>query len=303
MGVCEKRNKAGQLTKYKARLVAKGCAQRPGYYYAKTHSPVIHLETIHLLLAITAMRGLKIHQMDMKGAYLNGTLEEQVYMQQPKGFEDGTKRVCELLKSLYGLKQSGPMWNIEFDRVIQKHGFKCMRLDPCTYIRRKNNGHGEFAIIMVWVNDLLLFTTSDTLMEKTKQNISTEWETMDLGEPSKIIGIEITRSANTISIGQQQYIEVILKREGMDRANPVTMPLDPGTPIVPNPDGNEGSQSNSYARLLGELQFLANATCPDISYAVGRLASYTANPSMQHMGMLKRILRYLKGTRDHAITY
>ena len=202
MGVCEKRNKAGQLTKYKARLVAKGCAQRPGYDYAETHLPVVCLETIRLLLAIAATRGLKIHQMDVKGAYLNGTLEEQVYMQQPEGFEDGTEHVCELLKSLYGLKQSGHAWNIEFDHVIRKHSFKHMRSDPCAYIRRENNGHSEFAIITVWVDDLLLFATSDALMEKTKQNISTEWETTDLGEPSKIIGIEITQSANTISIGQ-----------------------------------------------------------------------------------------------------
>ncbi len=84
----KKRNKSGQLTKYKARLVAKGCAQCPGYDYAKTHLPIVHLEMIHLLLAIAAKRGLKIHQMDVKGAYLNETLEELVYIRQPKGFED-----------------------------------------------------------------------------------------------------------------------------------------------------------------------------------------------------------------------
>jgi len=175
-----------------------------------------------------------------------------------------------------------------------------MRSDPCTYIRREGEG---FTIITVWVDDLLLFMTLDALMEKTKQNISTEWETTDLREPSKIISIEITQSANTISIGQQQYVEAILKCEGMDCMNPVVMPLDPGTPILPNLDGNEGNRSNSYACLLRELQFLVNATCPDISYTVSRLASYTANPSMQHMGMLKRILHYLKGTKEYGITY
>jgi len=94
-----------------------------------------------------------------------------------------------------------------------------------------------------------------------------------------------------------------LKHKGMDHTNPVMMPLDPQVAIELNLDGNEGSQSNSYAQLLGELQFLANATCPDISYAVSQLASYTMNPSMQHMGLLKKVLHYLKGTKNYAITY
>jgi hypothetical protein len=86
-------------------------------------------------------------------------------------------------------------------------------------------------------------------------------------------------------------------------ANPVMTPMDPNDKIKPNPDGNEGSRSNSYAKLLGELQFLANATRPDISYAVNRLCAYTANPSLQHVGAVKRILRYLKGTKNFAIKY
>ena len=91
------------------------------------------------------------------------------------------------------------------------------------------------------MDDLLLFVTLDALMEKMKANINAEWETTDLGKPSKIIGIEITRTANSISIGQRQYVKTILKREGMDYANPVMMLLDPGTPIQPNPDGNKGN--------------------------------------------------------------
>jgi hypothetical protein len=106
-----------------------------------------------------------------------------------------------------------------------------------------------------------------------------------------------------ITISQEQYIEAILEREGMQCANPVVTPLDPNIPLEPNPDGNEGDRSNSYACVLGELQFLVNATRPDISYTVNRLAAYTANPSLQHMGALKRILRYLIGTKSYGITY
>ena len=125
----------------------------------------------------------------------------------------------------------------------------------------------------------------------------------DLREPSKIVGIEINKDPQAITISQKLYIQSILKCENMDRANPVGMPLDPNGVLEPNPDGEPGDRSNSYARLLGELQFLANATRPDIAFAVNRLASYTANPSLQHASALKRILRYLSGTRTLAIRY
>jgi len=238
--------------------------------------------------------------MDIKGAYLNGTLKEHVYMQQPEGFTDGTGQVCLLIKTLYSLKQAGCEWNIELDMKLKRRGYACLRSDPCAYILRIGE---EFAIITVWVDDLLLFATTIRLMNKMKSDIKAEWEVTDLGEPSKIVGIEITMSKDSIAISQRRYIESILKKEGLERANPVGMPLDPNTPLEPNPEGNEGNRSNSFARLLGELQFIANATRPDIAYAVNRLAAYTANPSLQHVGALKRILRYLSGTRTHGIVY
>jgi len=167
----KKRNKQGQLTKYKARLVAKGYVQCPGYDYVETHLPVVHLETIRLILAIAATKGLVIQQMDVKGAYLNGMLEEKIYMHQPKGFEDRTNCICKLIRSLYGLKQSGCMWNIMVDRAMWRHSFRCLHSDPCVYIQRE---HNRFTIITIWVNNLLLFATSDPLMEKMKKDIHTK---------------------------------------------------------------------------------------------------------------------------------
>ena len=136
-----------------------------------------------------------------------------------------------------------------------------------------------------------------------ENNLHAEWEITDLGEPLKIMGIEITRTKDSITISQKRYIELILQREGLTKANAVAMPLDPNVALELNPDGNAGDRSNSYARLLRELQFLANTTWPDIAYAVNRLASYTANPNMQHTTALKRVLRYLSGTRTYGITY
>ena len=116
----KKCDKEGKLLKYKARLVAKGCSQRPGYDYLETHSPIVRLETIRALLALAVKHKLYIHQMDIKGAYLNGTLKERVYMRQPEGFDDGSGHICRLIKTLYGLKQAGREWNIEFDSKLRK---------------------------------------------------------------------------------------------------------------------------------------------------------------------------------------
>ena len=149
----------------------------------------------------------------------------------------------------------------------------------------------------------MIFTMTVDLMTKAKSDISTEWEVMDLGKPSKIVRIEITRTEDSITISQKKYIEHILSKEGMEQSNAVSTPLDPNVLLMPNPEGNISNRSNSFARLLGELQYLANATHPDITYTVNQLASYTANPSLQHVTALKRILQYLSGMRDLGIVY
>jgi hypothetical protein len=296
----KKYNSKGDLLKYKARLVVKGCAQRPGYDYVDTFAPVVRLETLRIILAMSVANDLHIGQMDVKGAYLNGILKERVYMRQPEGYDDESGRACQLVKTLYGLKQSGREWNRELDEKLRKRRFKHLRSDPCAYIRQDSEGS---EIVTVWVDDLMLFASSAELNARTKAHLRAEWEMTDMGEPTKIVGIEITRSKDAISISQKCYIENILKQQGMQDANPVGMPMDPNKKLEPNPDGGDGNRSNSFAKLLGELQFLANATRPGIAYAVNRLASYTANPSLQHSTALKWILRYLAGTRDYGITY
>ena len=140
-------------------------------------------------------------------------------------------------------------------------------------------------------------------MNKMKLDIQNEWEMTNMGEPTKIIGIEITLSKGRISISQKQSIKKILTRQGLDTMSPMLMPLDPNVKLVSNPDGNQGDRSNSFAQLLGELQYIANSTRPNIAFVVNRLVSYTANPSMQHIMAAKRILRYLSGTRKYGITY
>ena len=190
--------------------MAKGCSQRPGYDYQETYSPVVCMEMIRAILAIAVINGYSIAQMDVKGAYLNGTLKEKVYMLQPERFEDRTDHVCQLIKTLYGLKQSGREWNKELDDKLTKHHFKHLKSDPCAYVRHNSK---KVVIMTVWVDDLLIFASSDEMLNGVKTDLCTEWEVTDLDEPTKIVGIEITRTQNSIKISQQKDIESILKKE------------------------------------------------------------------------------------------
>jgi hypothetical protein len=296
----KKRNKKGDVIRHRARLVAKGCAQRPGYDYMETYSPVIRMDTLRAILALVPAYNLKIQQMDVKGAYLNGILQETIYMRQPEGCEDGTGRVCRMIKTLYGLKQAGREWNKQLDQKLKSCGYKPLRSDACAYVRREKS---EIAILTIWVDDTLLFASSDIMMDHMKTSLRSKWQVTDLGEPTKIVGIEITVTNDSVKISQRKYIESVLRKEGMLDANAVGMPMEPKIKLVPNPKDNAPNRSNSYAQLIGELHYISNSTRPDIAYAVNKLASYTANPSLEHYTAVKRILRYLAGTTDYGITY
>jgi hypothetical protein len=155
---------------------------------------------------------------------------------------------------------------------------------------------------MVWVDNLLLFTSTDRMMIKLKEQLNPMFELTNLSESSKIIGIKISQSADSITIAQIKYVESILHKHGMDHANPVTL-LNPNAKLEPNKKNREPNCSNNYASLIGSLQYLATAMHPDIAYAINRLAAYTTNPSLKHYTAAKCILRYLKGTKNYRITY
>ena len=203
----------------------------PGVDFNETFAPVVRLETIRAILALAVKEDWEIQQMDVKGAYLNGDLKEKIYMKQPEGFSDGTAQLCRLIKTLYGLKQSGREWNNKLNSKLHNIGFERLQSDPCIYIRKTN----RIEIITVWVDDLLLFTKDKIQMDNLKRELDNLFEITDLGEPSKLIGIEITRDrANgTLTISQTKYIESILEKEKMDNANPVSTPLDPNVKLEP----------------------------------------------------------------------
>jgi len=197
MGTHKEMGQRGQCCQFKAHLVVRRFMQHPGLNYDETFSPIVHFETIQALLAMVASKRLKVWQLDVKGAYLNGILTQPIYMQQPTRFEDESRLVCLLIKSIYGLKQAGRVWNIKFDHTIQCLGFQALVLDPCTYVLCEGD---HFVIVTIWVDNLLLFAMAEELIERTKAGLKAEWELTDLGEPVKIIGIEITLGNHSVTI-------------------------------------------------------------------------------------------------------
>jgi transposase InsO family protein len=286
--------------RYKARLVVKGYSQIPGQDFNETYAPVMRMESMRTILALAAALDLDLGQMDIKGAYLNGDLKEEIYMAQPEGNDDGSGRVCRLRKTLYGLKQSGREWNNRFNSFMtDKAKFTCLTKDFCVYFRWHSQG---IDLVAVWVDDLLIATKGRLIL--IRREILAEFEGTDQGEPRLLLGIEIhrDRSAHTITISQGQYIRKVLQRFAMSDSHPVSTPVDHSIHLDP---ANENNRMNAslYQQAVGSIMYAAVGTRPDLAFAIQTLSQFNHDPSNEHWTAVKRVLRYLKGTTDFGITY
>ena len=215
-----KRNSDGSVSKYKARLVAKGFSQVPGQDFFDTHAPVMRLESFRAVLAIGAVLDMEIHQVDVVGAYLNSDLNEEIYMKQPPGFDDGTGRVWRLHKALYGLKQAGRAWNEKLNKVLVNDlKFTRCQADPCVYIRRSGD---ILTIIIVHVDDMAILASSTSAMTHIKEELRPYFPTTDIGEITTFVGIQVVRDRQkrTITIHQHRYIQTVLERFHMELSHP-----------------------------------------------------------------------------------
>lgn len=294
-----KRDKNGVVAKYKARLVAKGFTQRYGYDYNETYSPVVKMSTIRMMFALANHHDLLIHQMDVKTAFLNGQLEEEIYMRQPHGFEEG-KKVCRLNKSIYGLKQASRVWNDRFNQFVTRIGFRACENDSCLYFRNKTKNK---VFLLLYVDDIIIMSTDLSEINVVKGLLNKEFEMVDLGEASMFLGMEIQRNKITkeLTLNQEQYSKKILKRFEMDNCKPASIPMEPNLKLKKN--DSDGKLNKPYRELIGCLSYLAITTRPDLSAAVNYFSQFQSNPTDEHWNYLKRILRYLKGTSDFGIHF
>jgi hypothetical protein len=238
--------------------------------------------------------------MDVKTAFLNGDLEEEIYMLQPEGFTitDQKNKVCKLRKSLYGLKQAPKQWHDKFDQVILSDGFSSVSVDKCVYTKTSDN---EYVIISLYVDDLLIFGSSMNIVHSTKHFLASKFDMKDMGEASVILGIKIVRSNNGIMLTQEHYVEKLLKKFGHFDVTPVSTPYDANSQLKKNKGDAVGQLE--YAQIIGSLMHLMNFTRPDIAYAVCRLSRYTQNPNHEHWAAIIRLMKYLRGTMNYGILY
>ena len=294
--------------RFRARLVAKGFTQIPGLDFDETFSPVARFESLRLLLALAALEDWHIHQMDVKSAFLNGELEEEIFMEQPKGFVVAGQeaRVCRLKKAIYGLKQASRAWNLQFHGVLLGLGFTRTFADAGVYVCHKHEGDGVM-IIILYVDDITMMGASLQNIKHIKKALSDRYDMSDLGEIQSYLGMRIVRNrADKITeIDQSGYISDILERFGMTNANPHSTPLPAGADVHLVKYDGVASQSDirHYQSLIGSLMYVQIGTRPDVSFAVSRLAQYAANPSPEHLRLAHYVLGYLAGTTDMCIRY
>lgn len=302
-----KRGADGQIIKYKIRIVAKGYSQTYGIDYDETYAPVVRYSSLRMLLALAAHYDLELHHMDVKSAYLNGDLVEEIYMEQPEGapiIEGKEDWVCRLHKSLYGLKQAGRTWHTKIDEAFQRRELVPLASDPCVYVRRTGK---SLVIIALYVDDLVLTASSSTELQTPKADLTTEFDMEDLGEATFVLGIEIVRdrASRTITITQTAYIKAILDRHIIGGRHKHHIPMETSARHVKAADGQQATTQSirAYQTAVGSIMFAMLCTRPDIAFAVAILSKFAQNPTPVHEAGVNRVLRYLNGTSGLGITY
>ena len=310
-----KRNAHGEIDRYKARLVAKGFSQKEGIDYNDTFAPVVKFTSIRLLLAFGAYYDLEIHQLDVKTAFLNGNLEENIYMEQPEGFAVKGKEhlVCKLNKSIYGLKQASRQWYQKIDSVLINMYFARLESDHCVYYAKMKD---VILLVALYVDDIIILSNSLMKLESLKKELSQLFAMKDLGEIHFILGIRIERNRKnrTISLSQSEYVKNIVTRYGMIWSKTASTPLDVGVKLSKKDsittadetsitEQHDNYDSSKYQSALGAVMYAMIATRPDISFAVTALSQFSKNPGNSHWLSLKRLLKYLKGTMNFKLVY
>lgn len=295
-----KLNADGSINKHKARLVVKGYAQIFGVDYSDTFAPVARLDTIRILLAVAAQMNWKVYQLDVKSAFLNGVLHEEIYVEQPEGFvkNEEKDKVYLLKKAIYGLKQAPRAWYNKIDDHLLSIGFKKSLSEATLYVKHQSN---EVLMISLYVDDLLVTGNNAGMIQEFKQEMMKVFEMTDLGLMTFFLGLEIKQAEYEVFICQKKYVKEILKKFKFQECKEVSTPMNQKEKLCKE-DGADKADEGYFRSLIGCLMYLT-ATRPDILNAVSILSRFMHNASELHLRAAKRIIRYVKGTSDFGVKF
>lgn len=295
-----KKDEHGAVTRHKARLVVKGYAQRRGVDYDEVFAPVARKETVRLLIALAASEGWQVHHMDVKSAFLNGDLQEEVFVHQPPGFElhGEEHKVYRLHKALYGLHQAPRAWNQKLDTTLLTMGFMRCPSDHAIYCKGKGK---QRLVVVVYVDDLVITGSSSNLITEFKKQMAVMFKMSDLGLLSYYLGIEVRQSSDGIALSQSNYARKILEKGRMLGCNPCQVPMEARLKLSKVSE-NQCVDATEYRSLVGSLRYLVH-TRPDLAFSVGYVSRFMEEPHTEHMAAVKHILRYIAGTCNLGLWY
>ncbi|KAJ3661597.1 hypothetical protein Zmor_005987 [Zophobas morio] len=316
----------GTFERRKARLVAQGFSQQPGIHFTETFAPVARFSSIRLMASLAARHDMAIKQFDVETAYLNGELNEEVFMEPPKELQRALgsiidnetdsstvakatsllqelrkgDRVCLLKKSLYGLRQAGRNWYTKLDSTLKELGAIPTASDPCLF--RLKSGR-DVVLIAIYVDDILIASRNRKKIAEIGRELAQRFEIKALGDVKHCLGVEFQREDGRVTMHQRGYIKDVLSRFGMSDCKPVATPIDLGTKLEKNIDQSQEDLALPYRELVGALIYLSSTTRPDIAFAVSRLGQFNNCYGPEHWRAAKRVLRYLKGTMNVGLAF
>ena len=267
--------------KHKARFVAKGYSQIAEVDFHQTFSPTAQLTFVRILMQLAVQYNLTVHQMDVKSAYLHAPIDCELFVEQPQGFsatdKDGKHLVYKLKKSL----------------------FKQSQADYCVYTKITDD---SLTIIVIWVDDLIIASSSMNTLMSVKRNLGVRFKMKDLGRLSWFFGLEFNCEDGVIMMNQSQFIKRVLKKFNMEKCKPRSLPCETGTNKI-SEDESEPADVRLYREIVGSLVYIMTSTRPDLSYSITKLSQHLDKPTLMHLNAAKHVLRYLKGTIDKNLVF
>ncbi|GJU26419.1 putative ribonuclease H-like domain-containing protein, partial [Tanacetum coccineum] len=295
-----KRDERGVVVRNKARLVAQGYTQEEGIDYDEVFAPVARIEAIRLFLAFASFMGFIVYQMDVKSAFLYGTIDEEVYVSQPPGFvdPDHPNKVYKVVKALYGLHQAPRAWYATLSTFLEKHGYKRGTIDKTLFIKRDKK---DIMLVQVYVDDIIFGSTNKSWCDEFEALMKSRFQMSSMGELTFFLGLQVKQNKGGIFISQDKYVAEILKKFDLVNVKAAITPMETKVPLTKDEEAID-VDVHLYRSMIGSLMYLT-ASRPDIMYAVCVCSRFQVTPKTSHLNAVKRIFKYLKGKPNLGLWY